>query len=173
MVAEKIHIPEVIEADEKLPPDLLALRKFAYLMDEAFVVPGTRMRFGVDALVGLIPGIGDIIGGVLSAWILIGAVRHRVPAPVFLRMSANILIDLLFGAVPVAGDVFDFLWEENLKNVRLLEKHRDRRRPPRSPGRMAIFAALIIAIVALVALGIIAAAIAGAVWLIGHARIPS
>lgn len=173
MVSEKVHIPEVIEADEKLPADLLALRKFAFLLDEAFVIPGTRMRFGVDALVGLIPGVGDIIGGVLSAWILIGAVRHRVPTRVFVRMSANILIDLLFGAVPVAGDVFDFLWEENLKNQRLLEKHRDRRRPPRSPGQMFLFTILIIGIVAAIALGIIVAAIAGAVWLLHHAGIPS
>ncbi|HWW61904.1 MAG TPA: DUF4112 domain-containing protein, partial [Thermoanaerobaculia bacterium] len=172
-VSEKIHVPEVIEPDAKLPADLVALRRFAFLMDEAFVIPGTRLRFGVDALVGLIPGIGDIIGGVLSAWILIGAVRHRVSAPVLLRMSANILLDLFFGAVPLAGDVFDFLWEENLKNMRLLEKHRDRARPPRSPGQMAVFAVLIIAVVALAALGIIAAAIAGGLWLIRHARLPS
>jgi hypothetical protein len=77
---DKVHIPEVIEPDEKLPADLVALRKFAFYMDEAFTIPGTRIRLGVDALLGLMPGVGDIIGAMLSTWIIAGALRHRVPA---------------------------------------------------------------------------------------------
>src|SRR5882762_7551890 len=80
MPADKIHIPEVIEPDEKLPRDLIALRKFAYLMDEAVPVPGTRRRVGLDAGLSLIPGFGEAIGAFLSAWIVFGALRHRVPA---------------------------------------------------------------------------------------------
>lgn len=162
----KVHIPEVIEPDEKLPRDLVALRRFAYLMDEAFQIPGTRIRVGIDALVGLIPGIGDVIGAVMSAWIIVGGVRHRVPSRVIARMILNVAIDLIFGAVPVAGDVFDFLFEENVKNMRLLEKHRDRRRTPRSPGQMTFLAFLVMALVFVMALMIVIGVVATAVWLL-------
>lgn len=165
---EKVHIPEVIEPDEKLPRDLVALRRFAVLMDEAISIKGTPFKFGLDALLGLIPGVGDIIGGVLSTWIVIGALRHRVPARVIVRMVFNIGVDLLFGAVPLAGDVFDFLYEENVKNMRLLEKHRDRRRPPRSTGAIAFVALLIVLFVLALAVGLVFAMIALVLWLIGQ-----
>ena len=165
---DKVHIPEVIEPDEKLPKDLVALRRFAFYMDEAFSIPGTPFKVGIDALLGLIPGIGDIIGGVLSTWIVIGALRHRVPTRVIVRMVLNIGIDLLFGAVPVAGDVFDFMYEENVKNMRLLEKHRDRRRPPRSTAAIAFVAILIVLLVLAFAIGLVGALIAVVFWLIGQ-----
>jgi hypothetical protein len=165
---ETIHIPDVIEPDDKLPQDLVALRRFAYWMDEAFVLPGTRIRVGLDALIGLIPGIGDVVGAVLSSWILVGALRYRVPAWIILRMIGNIGIDLLFGAVPVAGDVFDFLYEENMKNMRLLEKHRDRRKPPRSFASIAVFAIVLVLFVFLLATAVVAGVIALILMLIGQ-----
>ena len=94
---DKVHIPEVIEPDAALPADLVALRRFAFLMDEAFVLPGTRIRVGIDAILGLIPGIGDIIGAALSTWIIAGALRHRVPPLVIARMVFNVAVDLIFG----------------------------------------------------------------------------
>lgn len=162
------HIPEVIEPDEKLPRDLVALRKFARVMDEAFPLPGTNIRVGLDALVGLIPGVGDVIGGVLSTWIIVGALRHRVPARIIARMVLNVVIDLMFGAVPVAGDVFDFLFEENMRNMRLLELHRDRRRPPRSTAQIALVAALIVGFVILVALMLLFGLVALVLWIIAQ-----
>ena len=149
---ETVHIPEVIEPDEKLPADLVALRRFAYLMDEAVRIPGTRIRMGIDALLGLVPGIGDAVGALLSTWIVVGALRHRVPARYIARMVLNILADVVGGAVPVAGDVFDFLFEENMMNMRLLEAHRDRRRPPRTMKSIALAAIGIALFLALVAL---------------------
>ncbi len=165
---DTIHIPEVIDPDEKLPADLLALRKFAFFMDEAFRVPGTRIRVGLDALLGLIPGVGDIIGALLSTWIIAGALRHRVPARKIARMVMNIVIDLVGGAVPLAGDVFDFLYEENMMNMRLLEAHRDRRRPPRSTKSIALTLALIVAFVFVLAVSAVVGVIALALYVIGR-----
>jgi hypothetical protein len=164
---DKIHIPEVIEPDEKLPADLVALRKFAFFMDEAITIPGTRIRMGLDALLGLIPGVGDIIGALLSTWIIAGALRHRVPAWTIGRMVMNIVIDLVGGAVPLAGDVFDFLYEENMMNMRLLEAHRDRRRPPRTTRAIALTLAAIVAFVLVLAVLAVAGVIALALYLIG------
>lgn len=153
--------------EELLPRDLEALRRFAYLMDEAVAIPGTRRRVGVDAAVGLIPGVGAVVGGVLSAWIVIGALRHRVPALTIARMLFNIVLDVTIGAIPFLGDVFDWLWEENVMNLRLLLKHRDRSRPPRSPGQIIGSATLILAIILLFAIGAAVGVIVLLIWLIG------
>ena len=128
----EIHIPEVIEPDEKLPPDLVALRHFARLMDEAVPIPGMKKRIGLDAGLSLIPGVGEVIGAVMSTWIIVGALRHRVPMLRIGRMVLYILLDMSIGSIPVLGTVFDWLFEENVINLNALLLHRDRTRPPRS-----------------------------------------
>src|SRR5205809_2440730 len=115
-----VFIPEVIESDERLPPDLVALRKFAYLMDEAVAIPGTKRRVGLDAGLSLIPGVGEIIGALLSAWIIVGALRHRVPFPRIFRMVIYVLLDMSIGSIPIAGTIFDWLFEENVINLNAL-----------------------------------------------------
>jgi hypothetical protein len=107
------------DEDRALP----ALRKWAVLLDSAFQVPGTRMRFGVDPIVGLIPGAGDLVTGFFSVMILLHSVRLRVPRVVIARMVLNSALDLLAGAVPLLGDLFDAGFKANLRNLTLLERH--------------------------------------------------
>ncbi len=92
-------------------------------MDEAFRVPGTRFRFGWDAILGLVPGIGDAATALFSLFILIHAFRIRVPPIVRTRMFMNVAIDLVVGSIPLLGDVFDFAWKANTRNLDLLERH--------------------------------------------------
>jgi hypothetical protein len=91
-----------------------------------------------------------------------------VPARHIVRMVFNVAIDLIFGAVPLAGDMFDFLYEENMMNMRLLEKHRDRRRPPRSSAEIAFVLGAIIVFLVLLAVALVAGVVALGLWLIGQ-----
>jgi hypothetical protein len=129
---------------------LEALRKLQRTLDAAFRVPGTTIRFGWDPLIGLVPWAGDAITAMMSCAIVLEAHHMRLPRVVQLRMLGNIAIDLLVGAVPFLGDVADFFWKSNTKNLALLELHADRVRPP-SPGDW-LFAAGIIAVVLAIAL---------------------
>ena len=92
-------------------------------MDAAIEIPGTKIKIGLDPLIGLIPGIGDGAGAVVSLYILYRAFQLGVPRSVLLRMAINIGIDTLVGSVPVIGDVFDVAWKANIKNVELIEKY--------------------------------------------------
>jgi hypothetical protein len=107
-----------------VPDQLDRLRRFAYWMDEGIRLPGTRVRIGLDPILGLVPGFGDAAGAILAAAILMEAVRRRVPRFTFLRMAANIALDAVIGAVPVLGDIFDAGWKANLRNLALLERHK-------------------------------------------------
>lgn len=128
---------------------LVALRKWAYLLDSAFQVPGTRMRFGLDPIVGLLPGAGDLVTGFFSVMILLHSVRLRIPKIVLARMVLNTGMDLLAGTVPILGDLFDAGYKANLKNLRLLERHAH---PGVKPERSDyIFVGICIAAVVLIA----------------------
>jgi len=100
-----------------------ALRRYAILLDSRFRVPGTRIRFGLDAIIGLIPGVGDITTPVFAALLLVQGVRMRLPLVVQARMVLNSLLDLLLGFVPVVGDLADIAFKANLRNLALLERH--------------------------------------------------
>lgn len=100
-----------------------ALRRVARLLDSAFRVPGTSMRIGLDPLIGLVPGIGDLVSPLFAIVILLQARALGLPRVVQLRMLINVGLDALVGAVPFFGDLFDFAWKANENNLRLLEDH--------------------------------------------------
>jgi hypothetical protein len=99
-----------------------SLEQLSRWMDGLFRVPGTSWRFGLDAVVGLVPGVGDTMTTLVSFYVLAAGVRYRVPKATLLRMAANIGIDYLLGAVPFLGDLFDFAWKSNQMNVKLLRE---------------------------------------------------
>ena len=120
---------------------LNALRQTARLLDSAFEVPGTSYRIGLDPILGLVPGIGDLVSPLFTIGILWQGRDLGIPKVVQVRMLGNVLLDAVVGAVPVAGDLFDFAWKANEKNLALLEFHAVEERPP-STGDW-LFAALL------------------------------
>jgi hypothetical protein len=98
-------------------------RAVAALLDDAITIPGTDMRVGLDPLIGLMPGIGDFVGGAVSVYIILEAARAGAPASVLVRMASTVGVDIVIGSIPVLGDLFDFGWKSNTRNVRLLERH--------------------------------------------------
>ena len=100
-----------------------ALRRWAILLDSAFRVPGTSIRFGLDAILGLLPGLGDLASPIYTGVILLEGLRRRLPAVVQARMVLNAAIDMGIGLVPLLGDMADVAWKANLRNLALLERH--------------------------------------------------
>ncbi len=100
-----------------------ALRRWAVLLDSAFKVPGTNVRFGLDAIIGIVPGLGDLVAPVFTVILLGTALKMRVPAVVLARMVLNAGIDMVLGLVPIAGDIGDVFWKADLRNMALLERH--------------------------------------------------
>jgi Domain of unknown function (DUF4112) len=107
----------------------------ATLLDTAVILPGTNVRFGLDALLGLVPGIGDVITTAMALYIVHEARQLGAPGHVIARMLANVALDGLVGMVPVLGDVFDVMWRSNRRNMRLLQEWlaREQGRAGRAP----------------------------------------
>jgi hypothetical protein len=99
------------------------LRSLARLLDTAVGIPGTNIRFGLDSLIGLVPGLGDFAGAAMSGYIVLASARLGAPTPVLVRMVANVAIDAAVGTVPLLGDLFDVGWKANTKNAALLDRH--------------------------------------------------
>ncbi len=104
------------------PDDLHRLKRLSNLLDSRFRVPGTNWRFGLDGIVGLVPGVGDAAGALISLYIVAEAWRLGVRKRTIARMLGNVALDSLFGAVPLAGDLFDFIWKSNARSLRLAER---------------------------------------------------
>ncbi|MCB1802496.1 MAG: DUF4112 domain-containing protein [Gammaproteobacteria bacterium] len=101
-------------------PEIRKLQRLAWLLDSAIRIPGTSIRIGLDGLIGLVPGIGDITAGAASSYILLQAVRMGAPLAIVVRMAMNILLESVIGIIPVVGDIFDFVFKANQRNVQLL-----------------------------------------------------
>jgi hypothetical protein len=140
------------------PPQLERLRTLSRLLDNAFVIPGTRYRFGFDGLIGLVPGLGDAVSAVFSGYIILQASRLGAPRSVVTRMIANVALDTLVGWVPILGDIFDVAWKANLRNVALLETHLQQPAAARAGSRKALLllsGALLLLFIGAVALGVV------------------
>ena len=117
----------------------------AALLDDMFRIPGTQIRFGLDALIGWIPGIGDAAAGIASFFIVLAAWRRGLQSITLVRMIANVLLETTIGAIPVAGDLFHVFWKANRRNYRLLI--REKEQPGLNAGRDWIFLAIILSMV--------------------------
>lgn len=115
--------------ESNLPPTdphikkLTRLRSLSYVLDNAIPIPGTSYRIGLDPLIGLIPSVGDFVGAGISAYILLQAAQMGVPQSTLYRMTLNIIVETLVGAIPIFGDLFDASWKANAKNIALLERY--------------------------------------------------
>ena len=99
------------------------LRRLGYLLDNSIPIPGTRYRIGLEAIIGLVPGLGDLVGGGFSAWIILQAARLGASPSLLARMGWNLLVDTAVGAIPLLGDLFDAGFKANMRNLALLEGH--------------------------------------------------
>lgn len=122
----------------KPPPDLNTARRLTHWLDSAVRIPGTQITVGLDALLGLIPGGGDLAGAALSAYLVTLAARAGAPASVLARMIGNVVIDAAVGTIPVLGDLFDVGWKANSRNLRLLEAQLDQPEPTARASRWQV-----------------------------------
>ena len=144
------------------------VRKLARLLDEVVRIPGTRIRFGLDALIGLVPGAGDLAGTALSGYVILTAARLGTPPPVLLVMVFNVAVDTVIGSVPALGDLFDVGWKANVRNAALLDRHLGAPGATRVASRWTI--AAVVGSVVLVAAGAVALSVVTVRWLFALAR---
>ncbi|MDT5159036.1 MAG: hypothetical protein QOC61_1140 [Acidobacteriota bacterium] len=141
-----------------------SLDQLSHVMDGLFRIPGTGWRVGLDAIVGLIPGVGDFATTAVSLYILAAGVRYRVPKVTLLRMGANIAVDYLVGSIPVVGDLFDAAWKSNQMNVELLKRRASVSAEEATSGRASDW--LFLAVIVLVLLVLLVGSVAFSLWLL-------
>ncbi|MDO7845681.1 DUF4112 domain-containing protein [Hymenobacter sp. M29] len=142
--------PATFDADERLR----WVERIAKLMDSQFTLPGTRFRFGLDPILGLLPVVGDLGTTAVSVALLLTMFRHGASGAVVVRMALNILLDTVVGAIPLLGNVFDFAYRSNERNVALLRRHyAEGRHTGSGKGLVVLLLLFLAAVVALVGWG--------------------
>jgi hypothetical protein len=122
--------------------DVRRVRSLARALDTAIRIPGTGIRFGLDAIIGLVPGAGDLASALMSGYIVLASARLGVPPWVVGRMILNLGVDTLVGSVPLLGDLFDVGFRANIRNAALLESHMAEPGSTRRSSRVAVLAAV-------------------------------
>jgi hypothetical protein len=164
-----VEAPEATGSDSGDPGARLArVRRLSRALDSAVTIPRTDIRIGVDPIVGLLPGVGDVVPTAASAYIVAEAAALGVPRATLARMCLNLLVDAVVGSIPLVGDAFDVVWRANDRNVRLLEA---RLADPTGERRDRRAVAALGAAVFLVVLAVGLAGIAAVWWLLGVAGI--
>jgi len=161
--------PEIL-TDADIQGEAIArlLEKLAWLMDQAFPIPGTKFRVGLDAILGLLPVGGDFLCGLIQSALVLTALKHyRVPKAVAARMAANVLIDIAVGSIPLVGDAFDAVFKANTQNLKLLNEVRQlQKRGEPVPAAPSVLYLIGIGASLILALGLIfAGAVALAAWI--------
>lgn len=139
------------------------IRWLAVLLDDLIELPGTGRRIGLGPVVGLVPVVGDLIAAAPGAWLILEAARFRLPPSVLARMVVNLVVDLVVGAVPVIGDLFDFGFKSNLRNLELFRRYASDPGASTRPHRMFLGGILLVALGLVAALGWLVVALIG--WL--------
>lgn len=156
---QKEQLPERKAPSQRRAVEIEAsLDQLSRWMDGMFRIPGVGWRFGLDALIGLIPGVGDTATSLVSFYVLVAGVRYRVPKVTLLRMGLNIAIDYALGSVPIVGDAIDMFWKSNQMNMDLLRKRATVSAEEAREGRLSdwLFVGLIILVLIVLLLGSIA-----------------
>ena len=150
-------MPEIIALKPAQQKRVQRVRQLAKLLDEAILIPGTNKRIGLDPVIGLIPGGGDTVTMLMSAYIVVEAAILGIPATTLLQMVENIVVDTLVGTVPVVGDLFDVVSKANMRNLKLLDAHlAEPEFRAKSDKLLVIFIVALLAIV-IVSFGLMAA----------------
>ncbi|MEQ9354812.1 DUF4112 domain-containing protein [Coleofasciculus chthonoplastes] len=137
---------------------LKRLRRLSHLLDNAIPIPGTPWRFGLDPVLGLLPGAGDFLGTAFSTYIVLEAARIGIPRSLLGQMVINILLDTVIGSVPIVGDIADATWKANAKNIELLETYWDSPQPEKQTDwffLVLLLLGLLIAVIIIATLGLL------------------
>ncbi|MBE9099571.1 DUF4112 domain-containing protein [Vacuolonema iberomarrocanum] len=156
--------PPPAALDPNTHSTLQRIRMVSHVLDEAFPIPGTGYRIGLDPFLGLLPGGGDTIGGVLSAYIVLEAMQLRLPRETLIRMVTNLLTDSIVGTVPLLGDLFDVGWKANSRNLALLEAHLANPNKARPADRWFVLLMALVVIGIVVGIAVVATLLIRAVF---------
>ncbi|WP_284380986.1 DUF4112 domain-containing protein [Litoribrevibacter albus] len=112
-----------MQSEDDLKLSLKRLNRFSRIMETQWRIPFTKIRFGLDFLIGLVPVVGDVLTGLLSLWLIKESLRYQLPKRIYIKMVLNVLLDVLVGSIPLLGDFFDLMFKANRRNLKLVIEH--------------------------------------------------